>query len=328
MPQDQAVFTSFEGIITDPGQIIVVGVSPHSADLTGDAFAAFLGMPLLYHSGSYSWMVLSNATGVMTFETDAVIVEFYATVLSSATGSTVITAFDGSDVIVDGPVFVAPGTGWQLISLSGGMARIDVVNLDGTRMNGIDDFGFTPTGLPTPTPTATPTPPPAVEMTSGTVGTGGGTVSTGTTATSSDPVETSVTVPSGTAGGEVVIFEGPITETPPSGFSFLGQQVDITAPAGTVANPLVITFSLYAPGMAPSDIEIFRATVLVPACGAAGQPPEPCIETRAAQGAANVVIVVRTSTASPWNLPEPGLLLGVIYFIACVCRAKQYSVGG
>ena len=150
LPEDQTVFTSFEDIIpnTNVGDLIVVGVSPDSADLTGDAFAGTLFLRALYHTGFRSWMVVANGTGVITFETDADIVEFYARVLFTATGSTVITAFDGLDVIVDGPVIVAPGTGWQLISLSGGIARIDVVNLDGAQMNGIDDFGFTP--LPEP----------------------------------------------------------------------------------------------------------------------------------------------------------------------------------
>jgi hypothetical protein len=160
-----------------------------------------------------------------------------------------------------------------------------------------------------PTPTATPTPIPAVEMASGTVGAGGGSVSTGTTASSSDPVETTVTVPAGTAGGMVVITEGPITETPPSDFSFRGQQVDITTPAGTVGNPLVFTFSLFAPGMAPSGVEIFKTTVLVGPCVDASANPDPCVESRTKQGADNIVNVVRTSTASPWNLPEPGLLI-------------------
>jgi len=150
------------------------------------------------------------------------------------------------------------------------------------------------------------------EIISGTVDSSGGTVSTGTTATSSDPVETSVSVPSGTAGGAVVISEEPIGETPPTGFSFLGKQVDISAPAGTVADPLALTFSVYAPGMAPGDVEVFKASVLVGACVGPGADPDPCVESRTAQGSDNVVIVVRTSTASPWNfgvLPEPGLLL-------------------
>ena len=153
LPQDQAVFTSFEGINTVPGEIFVVGVSPNGAEFSGDAFAGSLGIRSLYHSGFWSWMVLANGTGVITFETDADIVEFYARVLFSATGSPVITAFDGLDVIVDGPVIVAPGTGWQLISFSGGIARIDVMNLDATQINGIDDFGFTP--LPEPSVTLT-----------------------------------------------------------------------------------------------------------------------------------------------------------------------------
>ncbi len=150
LPEDQAVFTDFEDLFpnTVPGEIIVVGVSPDSADLGGDAFGGTLRAPALYHSGDRSWMVQANGTGVITFETDADVVEFYARVLSSATGETVITAFDASDVIVDGPVTVEPGTGWQLIALSGGIAQIDVVNLDGFELNAIDDFGFTP--LPEP----------------------------------------------------------------------------------------------------------------------------------------------------------------------------------
>ena len=46
LPQDQAVFTSFEDISpnTAVGELIVVGVSPDSADLTGDAFAGKVGV--------------------------------------------------------------------------------------------------------------------------------------------------------------------------------------------------------------------------------------------------------------------------------------------
>ena len=150
LPEDQAVFTNFEDVSpnTVPGEIIVVGVSPDSADLGGNAFGGRIGVGSLYHSGSRSWMVEANGVGVITFESDGDVVEFYARVLSSATGETVITAFDAFDVIVDGPVAVEPGAGWQLVSLTGGIARIDVANLDGAQLNGIDDFGFTP--LPEP----------------------------------------------------------------------------------------------------------------------------------------------------------------------------------
>jgi len=144
LPEDQVVFTDFEGVRSVPGEIIVVGVSPTTANLGGEAFGGRARIAALYHSGSRAWMVLANGMGVITFETDAATVEFWARVRSVASGSTVITAFDGCDVIVDGPVTIHPGTGWQLVSLTGGIARIDVVNLDANRLNGIDDFGFTP----------------------------------------------------------------------------------------------------------------------------------------------------------------------------------------
>jgi hypothetical protein len=130
-----------------------------------------------------------------------------------------------------------------------------------------------------------------------------------------------------------VIVEDAITETPPSGFSFLGQQVDITAPNGTVANPLVLTFSVYAPAMDPNDVEIFKDGVPVGPCVTAGANPDPCVESRTTQGADNIVIVVRTSTASPWNfgaLPEPGLLLQLVSGVLAlvVLEKRRRSANG
>ncbi len=151
VPQDLDVFTSFEEFNPNSsiGEIIVVGPSPTTAEFSGDAFAGRIGNRSLYHTGIRSWMVLENGMGVIDFvTTDAATVEFWARVLSAATGNTVITAFDAFDVIVDGPVTIIPGTGWQLVSLTGSIARIDVVNLDANEMNGIDDFGFTPVPEP------------------------------------------------------------------------------------------------------------------------------------------------------------------------------------
>ncbi len=149
LPEDLDFFTDFENVNpnTNPGEIIVVGGSPTTANLGGDAFGGRLGVRALYHSGVRSWMVLPDGTGVISFETDAAIVEFWARVLSAASSDTIISAFDG-DVIVDGPVTISPGTGWQLVSLTGKIASIDVENLDGNQVNGIDDFGFTPVPEP------------------------------------------------------------------------------------------------------------------------------------------------------------------------------------
>ena len=57
-PEDQAVFTNFENITpnTSPGDVIVVGVSPDSADLAGDAFGGAIGVVALYHSCCKAWM--------------------------------------------------------------------------------------------------------------------------------------------------------------------------------------------------------------------------------------------------------------------------------
>ena len=151
VPQDLDVFTSFEEFSPNSsiGEIIAVGLSPTTAEFSGDAFAGRIFMGALYHTGVRSWMVVENGVGVIEFvTTDAATVEFWARVLSAASGSTVITAFDAFDVIADGPVTIIPGTGWQLVALTGSIARIDVENFDANEMNAIDDFGFTP--LPEP----------------------------------------------------------------------------------------------------------------------------------------------------------------------------------
>jgi hypothetical protein len=114
----------------------------------------------------------------------------------------------------------------------------------------------------------------------------------------------------------VEIDETAPTETAPSGFTFLGQQVNITAPAATVRKPLILMFNLHSSiaGTDPNAVEIFKAAVLVEVCAGMGATPDPCVESRALVGD-NIQIVVRTSTASPWNfgtLPEPGAILQLV----------------
>jgi titin len=157
------------------------------------------------------------------------------------------------------------------------------------------------------TPQAGSAPP---DTASGNVGAGGGTVTTDHGgATASDPLTTSVEVPPGT-GGAVTIAEGGVTGSPPSGFSFLGQQVAIQAPDATSAQPLLLVFTLDASivsGQTPSTIRLFRtedggAPVEVPLCtGTSGvASPDPCISNRRYVGA-DIQITVLTSRASLWN---------------------------
>ena len=109
------------------------------------------------------------------------------------------------------------------------------------------------------------------------------------------------------SGGRVSIVSGPVNWAAPDGFVFLGQQVTISAPAATAADPLVIAFrldaSLIPEGHRRQTIEVFKNGVLVPPCaGDTGvAEPDPCVSGRTALHGGAVLIEVLTSTASDWN---------------------------
>jgi hypothetical protein len=143
----------------------------------------------------------------------------------------------------------------------------------------------------------------------------GGTVTTDTEAdgaTGSDRVETSVVTPN---AGTVTIREGPINVSAPSGFTFFGQQVSITAPAATAPIPLRVTFeldvSLIPPGKNPTAVNVFRDGLVVPQCtGAPGLAnPDPCLSSRVIQGDLDVRLTVLTSMPSEWNFGVEGNVL-------------------
>jgi hypothetical protein len=144
----------------------------------------------------------------------------------------------------------------------------------------------------------------------------GGTISSDTEndgATPSDPVETSITVP---GGGTVSIEERPFANSP-DGFFLLGNEVEISAPNATAANPLVMAFRLDASvlfpqpfGQAEIDVGypfIFKDSALVANCtGAPGvASPDPCVESRVLQGDGDVIVTILTSTASLWQFAVP-----------------------
>ncbi len=123
-------------------------------------------------------------------------------------------------------------------------------------------------------------------------------------ATAVDPVETTITSPT---GGEVSISETTPSLQPPSGYSFLGSQVNITAPAATAENPLQLVFVLDSTVVAGADvntIQILKNTVPVPPClGSPGvASPDPCVSSRVLLAGGDAQITVLTSTASSWNL--------------------------
>jgi Ca2+-binding RTX toxin-like protein len=128
--------------------------------------------------------------------------------------------------------------------------------------------------------------------------------SEGDGATASDTAETTVTSP---RRGTVTITETAVAGTPPSGFGYFGQQINITAPDASVNNPLVIVFeiddSVLPPGASFSMVVIFKNGVPVPYCtGAPSAIPDPCVASRITLANGNGQVTVLTSTASAWNL--------------------------
>ena len=167
-----------------------------------------------------------------------------------------------------------------------------------------------PTLSPRPTDTPgppTPTPAPSEEVSEDVPPGGTATTDTeGDGATPDDPVETSVTVPD---GGEVTIDEGPITEAPPSGYQMMGQQVDISAPQGTIDSPLTISFTLDSSvlnGADPSTIAIVRDGTVLPDC--TGQPftttDDACVQSRELSSDGDGVFTIETVHASTWNMAQ------------------------
>ena len=132
-----------------------------------------------------------------------------------------------------------------------------------------------------------------------------GTVSTNTSTSPDDPVGASVTTP---LAGTVTIDEVAATTPDPSGYSLLGQEVQITAPSASAADPLVLEFRLHAsvlpPGADETNAQAFRDGAPIADCDAgagSSAAPDPCVATRTATPGGGVELTVRTSQASTWN---------------------------
>lgn len=131
----------------------------------------------------------------------------------------------------------------------------------------------------------------------------GGTLSTDSQTTPLAPVATSVTSP---VAGSVTI-DTVASDPAPTGYSFLGQQVNITAPDATTADPLVLVFqidaSLLTGGVDATSVLLFRNGSLLSDCDplATGASPDPCVASRVTLPGGNAQVTVRTSQASHWD---------------------------
>jgi fibronectin type III domain protein len=162
--------------------------------------------------------------------------------------------------------------------------------------------GYGPASAPSApvTPRAGATTP---QTTSEAVPPSGGEANTDPTAmgpTPADPVTTSVTIPPTASGGAITIAESAAGPAP-TGFLFVGQQIDITSTAATdSSNPLTLVFRI-DPSFVPATI--FRNGVPVDtSCSPAGTAnPSPCISS----GAGTAQVTILTASASVWNAGIP-----------------------
>jgi hypothetical protein len=137
-------------------------------------------------------------------------------------------------------------------------------------------------------------------------GAGGGTASTANASgtSSEDPLASSVTTP---VAGEVTINEAATTATSTT-YTLLGQQVTISAPQASVAQPLTLAFDLdpsllSAAGADPATVTVFRdGTPIADCTGASGTAtPDPCVTSRMTLGNGALRLTVLSSHASSWT---------------------------
>jgi cysteine-rich repeat protein len=152
------------------------------------------------------------------------------------------------------------------------------------------------------------------ESAGGAVGGGTLTITTDTEAdgaTPSDPVETTLSAPSGTVSGTLAIVEQTAPPVAPAGFVFMGTLVTVTAtdlvPAPTATTPLTLSFQIDASvipaGQSASSIEIRKDGAAVPACtGAPGEAsPDACVAARENLPDGDIGLTILTTTLSDWD---------------------------
>lgn len=133
---------------------------------------------------------------------------------------------------------------------------------------------------------------------------GTGTVSSGATATPSQPAQAEVTSPS----GGTVSIERTTGSSGTTGLQVLGVRFVVEAPVETPEAPLVLDFlldpSLLPPGLAAESIQILRNGTVVDDCSGPAPhtvaSPDPCISSRTIVAGGDVRIRALSSAASEW----------------------------
>ena len=128
----------------------------------------------------------------------------------------------------------------------------------------------------------------------------------GSGATSSRPLQATVTIPPGGAAGPVSITIVSTTANPPAGSYYVGGDAEIVAPAQMSTAPLRLTFgldgSLIPVGQSAASLQVFHDASVVADCLGETQalPDDPCVTGRVMSGG-DAQLTVLTSTAGVWN---------------------------
>ena len=183
-PQNQQVFTDFEDVDV-PGRFggiigflvgdVTVGESPFTAELSGSGGVGFGDFYFQFtHSPKNHFSIVNGGTIIITFETPALEVQFYAAVLIF--NDSAIEVFDTNNNLLTtvtdipsniNPIEVANAQFFSFnaneLGASIGISKIlitddeEIVSSDSSSITGIDDFGFTPISNFEPPPVTTRT---------------------------------------------------------------------------------------------------------------------------------------------------------------------------
>jgi VCBS repeat-containing protein len=292
--------------------------------------AAAQGTVVLNADGSFMFTPAPNFNGVATFtyrandgasDSNVATVSIAVTPVNDGPTSSPDSYFGrgGAMLIVDAPGVLAndadqdnaltavivsePAHGTVSLNADGGFTYTPAAGFSGP-----DSFTYQATDGSLSSETATVSILVATELVIAEVGGDTRTVTTdsdGTGPSAADPVVTAVTSP---VDGTITIALSAASGEAPAGYSFLGQQVFIAAPAAVAENPISLVFTLHGAmvpaGQNKDTIVVFRNGVPVAACDAGAgtaASPDPCVATRALVGGDDIQFSIRTSAASTWN---------------------------
>lgn len=111
--------------------------------------------------------------------------------------------------------------------------------------------------------------------------------------------------------GPVTIAERFVSSPPPSGFYFLTQEFDITAPPGSLQDPLRLTFTVDRLSAPAGTIEVFRdgSQVPDPCPTVLVEGSLPCVQsTTTLDPSGDIQVTVLSDHASRWNLAVPAVM--------------------